>query len=85
MSQENFEKLSIQAKNLFGKAFTTNVEDTAYHELEDLTYTDDQVVKRTLQEPAHKCCYLFQDTGEFINPGIIAWNFIGVKNRWLYA
>lgn len=39
-SQENFEKLSTEAKSLFEKAFTSNVGDPHYHELVSLDYEE---------------------------------------------
>lgn len=45
-SQENFDKLSPREKNLFAKAFCTNVGDPDYRQLAELTYQDNDQERR---------------------------------------
>lgn len=45
-SQERFDKLSPREKNLHARAFSTNANDPAHRELEDLTYQDGNETRR---------------------------------------
>lgn len=56
-SPENFEKLSAYQKELFHRAFTTNVDDPDYHTLEVLKYEKDGKSRELL---APKGDFLFQ-------------------------
>ncbi|PSL47787.1 phospholipase C [Chitinophaga niastensis] len=55
----NFAKLSQRAQNLHNKAFTTNINDPHYHELETLTYNDGDT-KRTVQVPKGDILHQFR-------------------------
>lgn len=58
-SVENFEKLSAYRKNLYRRAFTTNVGDPDYHSLETLKYEEDGV-ERELLAPKGDVLYQFR-------------------------
>lgn len=55
----NFAKLPQRAKNLHSKAFTTNIADPDYHELETLRYKDGDV-ERTVQVPKGDILHQFR-------------------------
>ncbi|WP_142686388.1 phosphocholine-specific phospholipase C [Chitinophaga polysaccharea] len=55
----NFTKLSRRAQNLHNKAFTTNIADPDYHELETLTYKDGDT-ERTVQVPKGDILHQFR-------------------------
>ncbi|MET3880445.1 phosphocholine-specific phospholipase C [Chitinophaga sp. OAE865] len=55
----NFAKLSRRAQNLHNKAFTTNIADPDYHELETLTYKDGDT-ERTVQVPKGDILHQFR-------------------------
>lgn len=55
----NFAKLSQRAQNLHNKAFTTNISDPDYHELETLTYKDGDT-ERTVQVPKGDILHQFR-------------------------
>lgn len=59
-SPEKFNQLPDRAKNLHQKAFTTNVRDVHYHELETLTY-DDGPTRRQVQVPKGDVLHQFRD------------------------
>lgn len=56
----NFEKLSTREQSLHSKAFTTNVNDPNYHELESLTYRDGDT-ERNLQVPKGDILHQFRE------------------------
>lgn len=58
-TKANFEKLSQRAQNLHNKAFTTNIADADYHELETLTYKDGDT-ERTVQVPKGDILHQFR-------------------------
>ncbi|MGF6850474.1 phospholipase C [Chitinophaga sp. W3I9] len=55
----NFAKLPQRAQNLHKKAFTTNIGDPDYHELETLTYKDGDT-ERTVQVPKGDILHQFR-------------------------
>ncbi|MBC9932372.1 phosphocholine-specific phospholipase C [Chitinophaga qingshengii] len=55
----NFAKLSPRAQNLHRKAFTTNIADPDYHELETLRYKDGDT-ERTVQVPKGDILHQFR-------------------------
>lgn len=55
----NFAKLPQRAQNLHKKAFTTNISDPDYHELETLTYKDGDT-ERTVQVPKGDILHQFR-------------------------
>ncbi|MEC5146571.1 phospholipase C, phosphocholine-specific [Chitinophaga sp. 212800010-3] len=55
----NFVKLSQREQQLHNKAFTTNISDPGYHELETLTYKDGGT-ERTVQVPKGDILYQFR-------------------------
>ena len=55
----NFSKLSQRSQNLHSKAFTTNINDPDYHELETLTYKDGDT-ERTVQVPKGDILHQFR-------------------------
>ncbi|QJB39698.1 phospholipase C, phosphocholine-specific [Chitinophaga oryzae] len=55
----NFAKLPQRAQNLHNKAFTTNIGDPDYHELETLRYKDGDV-ERTVQVPKGDILHQFR-------------------------
>lgn len=55
----NFAKLSPRAQQLHSKAFTTNISDPDYHELETLTYKDGDK-ERTVQVPKGDILHQFR-------------------------
>jgi phospholipase C len=55
----NFAKLPQRAQNLHNKAFTTNISDPDYHELETLTYKDGDT-ERTVQVPKGDILHQFR-------------------------
>ncbi|MBO9727508.1 MAG: phospholipase C, phosphocholine-specific [Chitinophaga sp.] len=55
----NFAKLSQRAQNLHNKAFTSNIADPNYHELETLTYKDGDT-ERTVQVPKGDILHQFR-------------------------
>ncbi|MFX1707640.1 phospholipase C, phosphocholine-specific [Chitinophaga sp. CC14] len=55
----NFAKLPQRAQNLHNKAFTTNIADPDYHELETLTYKDGGT-ERTVQVPKGDILHQFR-------------------------
>ena len=58
-TEENFDKLPTEQKNLFHKAFTTNDGDPDYHNLSTLSYKDDGV-DRQLPIPKGDILYQFR-------------------------
>lgn len=58
-TKTNFEKLSQRSQNLHNKAFTTNIADPDYHELETLTYKDGDT-ERTVQVPKGDILHQFR-------------------------
>jgi phospholipase C len=58
-SKENFEKLSSEARSLYERAFTNNVGDPHYHELEPLIY-EEGGEKRELNLPKGDVFYQFR-------------------------
>jgi phospholipase C len=65
-SQDNFEKLSEDQKNIYKKAFTTNVDDPDYLKLSPLSY-EDNGVSRELNIPKGDVLHQFRkdvDSGE---------------------
>jgi len=58
-TKANFEKLSQRSQNLHNKAFTTNISDPDYHELETLTYKDGDT-ERTVQVPKGDILHQFR-------------------------
>jgi phospholipase C len=66
----NFAKLSPRAQNLHNKAFTTNIGDPDYHELETLTYKDGGT-ERTVEVPKGDILHQFRtDVNEGKLPAI---------------
>lgn len=59
-SPENFEKLSDLEKNLHKKAFTTNLNDPAYHQTEKIKY-DDNGTERELLLPKGDVLHQFRE------------------------
>ena len=59
-SKENFEKLSQRAKNLHQKAFTTNINDSHYHELATHRYEDGSV-EREMSVPKGDTLHQFRE------------------------
>ena len=59
-SPENFEKLSDYEKNLHNKAFTTNVNDPDYHQVEMFSY-DDNGTERNILLPKGDVLHQFRD------------------------
>lgn len=58
-TKENFEKLSAHQKNIYRRAFTTNIDDPDYHKLETLKYEEDGV-ERTLLAPKGDVLFQFR-------------------------
>jgi phospholipase C len=58
-SQENFDKLSPEAKNLYQKAFATNTGDPDYHQLTTLSY-EEGAEKRELRVPKGDILHQFR-------------------------
>ncbi|SEW54406.1 phosphocholine-specific phospholipase C [Chitinophaga arvensicola] len=58
-TRANFEKLSQRAQNLHNKAFTTNIADPDYHELETLRYKDGDT-ERTVEVPKGDILHQFR-------------------------
>jgi len=59
-SQENYDKLSQESKNLYQKAFTNNAGDPDYHQLAGLTY-EENGVKRELNIPKGDILHQFRE------------------------
>lgn len=57
---EYFDSLSEREKNLFNKAFTTNKEDPDYHQLDTLSYVDDQGKEQELTVPKGDVLHQFR-------------------------
>jgi phospholipase C len=77
-SDENFEKLSQQAKNLHTKAFTTNTGDPHYRQLTSLHYKDGNT-EREMKIPQGDVLYQFrQDVNSGTLPAV-SW-IIGSEN-----
>ncbi len=77
-SDENFEKLSQQEKNLHAKAFSTNSNDPFYRELTSLRYNDDNST-REMKVPKGDVLHQFRDD---VNNGAlptVSW-VIGAEN-----
>lgn len=62
-TRENFDKLPERAQNLHSKAFTTNSNDPAYHQLTTLRYQDGEHA-RELQIPAGDVLHQFRQDVE---------------------
>lgn len=72
-SQAHFEQLSSREKNLFKKAFTTNAADPHYHDLERLSYRDNQGVERELSVPKGDVLYQFRRDVESGQLPAVSW------------
>ncbi|MEO6837563.1 MAG: phospholipase C, phosphocholine-specific [Ginsengibacter sp.] len=71
-SSENFEKLSSYQKNLFQKAFTTNVDDPDYLSLSPLTY-EENGEERELPIPKGDVLYQFRKDVDSGNLPTVSW------------
>ncbi|MEO8823825.1 MAG: phospholipase C, phosphocholine-specific [Ginsengibacter sp.] len=71
-TKENFDKLSQQQKNIYQKAFTTNVGDPDYHELTTLGY-EDKGEKRELRVPKGDYLYQFRKDVDSGNLPTVSW------------
>ena len=68
----NFERLTSRQKNLHQKAFTTNENDPAYHELTTLQY-DDHGVSREMKIPKGDVLYQFRQDVSSGNLPTVSW------------
>lgn len=68
----NFEKLSDYQKDLYRKAFTTNVADPEYHELANLKY-DDKGTQREVVVPKGDVLYQFRNDVENGKLPAVSW------------
>ncbi|HVY75119.1 MAG TPA: phospholipase C, phosphocholine-specific [Puia sp.] len=77
-SPENFERLSDREKNLFHKAFTTNIGDPDYHQLAPLSF-EENGIQRTLNVPKGDILHQFrQDVNNKQLPAV-SW-LVGPEN-----
>ncbi|WP_437185199.1 phosphocholine-specific phospholipase C [Planctomicrobium sp. SH668] len=71
-TEENFNRLSERAKSLHQRAFTTNVSDPHYRELETVEYNDEGK-KRTINIPKGDVLYQFRKDVESGNLPQVSW------------
>lgn len=69
---ETYNNLSEQAKELHNKAFITNINDTYYHELEELKY-DDKGTERDLKVPKGDVFHQFRADVKNGNLPTVSW------------
>ena len=72
-SPENFEKLSDTEKSLYRRAFTTNREDPDFHQLDKLTYTDEEGNPRELTVPKGDILHAFRKDVEAGTLPTVSW------------
>lgn len=71
-SQEAFDKLTPEEKDLYRRAFTINEEDPYYHELTTLSY-EENGEKRSLQIPKGDVLYKFRQDVEIGQLPMVSW------------
>ena len=71
-TQESFEKLPLRERNLHTKAFTANVNDPAYHDLDTLRYQDAGVA-RELPIPKGDVLHQFREDTKSGNLPAVSW------------
>lgn len=71
--QARYNQLSQREKNLIDKAFTTNIEQEDYLELEPFTFTNDQGVEETVNIPKGDILYQFRKDVENNKLPTVSW------------
>lgn len=68
-----YNQLSQKEKNLINKAFTTNIDEEDYLQLEPFTFTNDQGVKETVNIPKGDILHQFRKDVESNNLPTVSW------------
>ena len=71
-TKENFEKLAAHQKNIYRRAFTTNIGDADYHKLETLQY-EENGIDRSLMAPKGDVLYQFRKDVNEGNLPTVSW------------